>query len=144
MCLYCCCTVSDLILYIIAFFLPPVAVIFRSGLCSSDLLLNVLLTLLGVVPGMLHAFYYITVTSPLRRDEEYAFYYQRGWADSERQAGASHRRQHNQSATASRNEGYGSIQPPQIQAPTSMDNGNSSSNDKNGHSNAPPPYSEIP
>lgn len=82
----CCCTVSDIILYVIAFFIPPVAVLLRAGFCSSDFLLNVLLTLLGVVPGMLHAFYFIAVTSPLRRDAEYAYFYQQGWVDHERQA----------------------------------------------------------
>ncbi|SCU90018.1 LAME_0E06678g1_1 [Lachancea meyersii CBS 8951] len=84
MCCYCsCCTVSDLILYIVAFFIPPVGVLLRSGCCSSDLLLNILLTMLGVVPGMIHAFYYITVTSPLRRAES-RYYYQSGWEDARR------------------------------------------------------------
>ncbi|SCU82250.1 LADA_0C04016g1_1 [Lachancea dasiensis] len=84
MCCYCvCCTVSDLILYVVAFFLPPVGVLLRSGCCSSDLLLNILLTMLGVIPGMIHAFYYITVTSPLRR-EETRYYYQSGWEDGHR------------------------------------------------------------
>ncbi|QLQ80620.1 hypothetical protein HG537_0D06210 [Torulaspora globosa] len=81
----CCCTVSDIILYIIAFFVPPVAVMLRAGLCSSDFLLNLLLTLLGFLPGMVHAFYYIAITSPLRRDTEYAYFYQQGWIDHERQ-----------------------------------------------------------
>ncbi|CUS23308.1 LAQU0S09e01860g1_1 [Lachancea quebecensis] len=84
MCFYChCFTVSDLILYIVGFFIPPVAVLLRSGCCSSDLLLNILLTMLGVVPGMLHAFYYITMTSPLRREEN-RYYYQSGWEDGRR------------------------------------------------------------
>ncbi|SCV99860.1 LAFE_0B04104g1_1 [Lachancea fermentati] len=85
MCCCCiCCTVSDLILYIVAIIFPPVAVLFRSGLYSSDFLLNVLLTLLGFVPGLIHAFYYITITSPLRRDHETRFYYQAGWEDGRR------------------------------------------------------------
>lgn len=85
----CCiiCSVSDCILYVVAVIFPPVAVLLRSGFCSSDLLLNVLLTLLGFVPGLIHAFYYITVTSPLRRDSEYAYFYQQGWIDRERNAG---------------------------------------------------------
>ncbi|QEU59046.1 Sna4 [Kluyveromyces lactis] len=85
MCLCCiCCTVSDLILYIVAIIFPPIAVGLRSGLCSSDLLLNVLLTMFGFLPGMIHAFYYITVTSPLRTDTETRYYYEQGWNDGQR------------------------------------------------------------
>ncbi|CDO95600.1 unnamed protein product [Kluyveromyces dobzhanskii CBS 2104] len=83
MCLCCvCCTVSDLILYVVAIIFPPVAVGLRSGLCSSDLLLNVLLTTFGFLPGMIHAFYYITVTSPLR-DPESRYFYNQGWNDGQ-------------------------------------------------------------
>lgn len=86
MCCCVCCSVSDLILYIVAFFFPPIAVLLRAGLCNKDFLLNILLTLCGFVPGMIHAFYYITITSPLRRDVEYVYFYQSGWEDRERQA----------------------------------------------------------
>lgn len=143
MCLYCCCTVSDLVLYVIAVFLPPVAVLFRSGLCSSDLLLNILLTMLGVIPGMIHAFYYISVTSPMRRDEECAFYYQQGWTDSERQASRSNRRSHNPQLPSS--EGYGSIQAPPVHAQPQCQNlAAPVESGKTPLSNAPPPYTELP
>lgn len=85
MCFCCiCCTVSDFILYIVAIIFPPIAVALRSGICSSDFLLNVLLTIFGFLPGMIHAFYYITITSPLRRDPELRYYYEQGWADGQR------------------------------------------------------------
>lgn len=141
MCLYCCCTVSDLILYVIAFFFPPVAVLLRSGICSSDLLLNVLLTLLGFVPGMIHAFYYITITSPLRRDAEYVYFYQQGWADNERQAGASGSRGGPQQQPPI-NEGYGAIQTPLLQGQTNPHVPPTGS--KMEPTPAPPPYSELP
>lgn len=82
----CCCTVSDFFLYLLAVLLPPAAVIVRSGFASKDFLLSVLLTLFGYVFGVLHALYYVTITSP-RRNEEYRFYYQQGWEDRERNAG---------------------------------------------------------
>ena len=98
MCCCCmCCTVSDLILYIVAFFFPPIAVLLRAGCCSKDFLLNVLLTLCGFVPGMIHAFYYIAVTSPLRRDVEYVYFYQSGWQDAERQNGSNNRNNQDES-----------------------------------------------
>lgn len=85
MCVCCvCCTVSDFILYLVAIIFPPVAVVLRSGVCSSDFLLNILLTLFGFLPGMIHAFYYITITSPLRRDGEFHYYYEQGWSDGQR------------------------------------------------------------
>ncbi|CCH61742.1 hypothetical protein TBLA_0F02000 [Henningerozyma blattae CBS 6284] len=86
MCVYVCCTAGDFILYLVAFLFPPLAVIFRSGLCSQDLLLNILLTMFGIFPGTLHALYYITITSPLRRDNEFIVIYQQGWVDTERYA----------------------------------------------------------
>lgn len=65
-----CCTLSDFGLYIVALMLPPVAVLFRSGIFSIDLLLNILLTLLGIAPGIVHAFYYVYTTSAIRLKSE--------------------------------------------------------------------------
>ncbi len=44
---------------ILAIFLPPVAVALHSGL-SSAFWINLLLTLLGYIPGVIHAFYVLT------------------------------------------------------------------------------------
>ncbi|KAJ2333488.1 plasma membrane proteolipid Pmp3 [Coemansia sp. RSA 1836] len=53
-----CRNATDLMLLILAFFLPPLAVFFKRG-CTADLLINVCLTLLGYLPGMVHAWYLI-------------------------------------------------------------------------------------
>ncbi|KAL3230140.1 Protein SNA4 [Nakaseomyces bracarensis] len=81
-----CCTFTDILLIILAFFLPPVAVGLRSGLASSELWLNVILTIVGGVPGVIHAIYYILKTSSRSesRYDEFSEFYQRGWADRER------------------------------------------------------------
>lgn len=138
MCCYCvCCTVSDFILYIVAFFFPPAAVLLRSGPCSSDFLLNVLLTLLGFLPGMLHAFYYITITSPLR-NAEYVYYYQQGWVDSERNV-PSNRPQNSQTPQNRPQQGssagnvYPSVETPLLQGAAPHDN-------KQSLVESPPPY----
>lgn len=138
MCCYCvCCTVSDFILYIVAFFFPPAAVLLRSGPCSSDFLLNVLLTLLGLLPGMLHAFYYITITSPLR-NAEYVYYYQQGWVDSERNV-PSNRPQNSQTPQNRPQQGssarnvYPSVETPLLQGAAPHDN-------KQSLVESPPPY----
>lgn len=81
-----CCTFSDFLLIILAFFLPPVAVGLRSGLASAELWLNVILTVVGGVPGVIHAIYYIIKSSPSRdaQYDEFSRFYQRGWEDRER------------------------------------------------------------
>lgn len=53
-----CGNATDVMLLILAFFLPPLAVFFKRG-CSADLLINILLTILGYLPGMVHAWYLI-------------------------------------------------------------------------------------
>ncbi|CAK1361694.1 hypothetical protein CB0940_02963 [Cercospora beticola] len=54
------------ILAIIAIFLPPLPVIIRRG-CSGHVLLNILLCILGWIPGILHAWYIILETPSLRK-----------------------------------------------------------------------------
>ncbi|KAI0336793.1 UPF0057-domain-containing protein [Cubamyces sp. BRFM 1775] len=49
---------SDVLLIIVAIIFPPAAAAFITG-CSCDLLINILLTLLGYLPGHLHAFWLI-------------------------------------------------------------------------------------
>ncbi len=45
----------DLVTILLCIFLPPVAVALKHGI-GLQLLLNILLTLLGWIPGMIHAF----------------------------------------------------------------------------------------
>ncbi|SCV69373.1 BQ2448_2393 [Microbotryum intermedium] len=49
---------SDIVLCLVAILFPPAAAAFITG-CSCDLLINVLLTVLGYIPGHIHAFYLI-------------------------------------------------------------------------------------
>ena len=49
---------GDIIKIIIAIFLPPVAVLLEVGL-GLHFWLNIVLTLLGGVPGMIHAIYIV-------------------------------------------------------------------------------------
>jgi len=51
-------TGSDIIKIICAFILPPLGVFLERG-CGADLLINILLTILGWIPGILHALYII-------------------------------------------------------------------------------------
>ncbi|KAI0777273.1 hypothetical protein BD413DRAFT_467812 [Trametes elegans] len=49
---------SDVLLIVVAILFPPAAAAFITG-CSCDLLINILLTILGYIPGHLHAFWLI-------------------------------------------------------------------------------------
>lgn len=50
---------SDVVLYILALFLPPVSVFLKRGF-HGDFWINILLTIIGWIPGVLHAWYIIT------------------------------------------------------------------------------------
>uniref|UniRef100_A0A7E4W8A8 UPF0057-domain-containing protein n=1 Tax=Panagrellus redivivus TaxID=6233 RepID=A0A7E4W8A8_PANRE len=48
--------VPQSVLLVCSFILPPLAVLFRTG-CSVHFLLNLLLSCIGYVPGIIHAIY---------------------------------------------------------------------------------------
>lgn len=48
--------VPALLIVLITILLPPVGVFIVSG-CSADLFINICLTILGYIPGHIHAFY---------------------------------------------------------------------------------------
>ncbi|KAI3572437.1 plasma membrane proteolipid 3 [Fusarium oxysporum f. sp. albedinis] len=52
-------TLSDICKFIFAIFLPPIGVLLERGCWHADLLINILLTILGYLPGVLHAIYII-------------------------------------------------------------------------------------
>lgn len=51
-------TASDICKIILAIFLPPVGVFLERG-CGADFFINILLTILGYIPGIVHALYVI-------------------------------------------------------------------------------------
>lgn len=51
-------TASDICKIIIAILLPPLGVFLERG-CSGSFFINILFTLLGYLPGILHALYII-------------------------------------------------------------------------------------
>lgn len=50
---------SDIFLGVLAILFPPLAVWVKRGFCSADSLINILLCMLGYLPGLLHAWYII-------------------------------------------------------------------------------------
>jgi len=59
---------SDVILILVAILFPPAAAGIVTG-CSCDLLINILLTILGYVPGHIHAFWLIY--KKMQAEEQY-------------------------------------------------------------------------
>jgi len=51
-------TASDICKIFVAIFIPPLGVFLERG-CGADLLINILLTILGWIPGVIHALYII-------------------------------------------------------------------------------------
>ncbi|KAI0024232.1 plasma membrane proteolipid 3 [Xylariomycetidae sp. FL0641] len=51
-------TASDICKILLAIFLPPVGVFLERG-CGADFFINILLTILGYFPGIIHALYII-------------------------------------------------------------------------------------
>lgn len=51
----------SLILVLLAIFLPPVAVLLKAGI-GLQFLLSILLTLLGYIPGLIHALWIVLKT----------------------------------------------------------------------------------
>jgi uncharacterized membrane protein YqaE (UPF0057 family) len=51
-------TSSDICKIILAIVFPPLGVFLERG-CGVDLLINILLTILGYIPGIIHALYII-------------------------------------------------------------------------------------
>lgn len=47
---------SDICLYFLALFLPPLSVFLKTG-CNSDFIINIGLSILGWIPGVIHAWY---------------------------------------------------------------------------------------
>ncbi|TFK67571.1 UPF0057-domain-containing protein [Pluteus cervinus] len=66
---------SDVLLILVAILFPPAAALIVTG-CSCDLLINIILTCLGYIPGHIHAFWLIY--KKIKAEERYGrggFYY---------------------------------------------------------------------
>ncbi|KAI1377712.1 hypothetical protein F4677DRAFT_444300 [Hypoxylon crocopeplum] len=51
---------ADLFLGLLAILFPPLPVWVKCGLCSADSIINILLCVLGYIPGLLHSWYIIS------------------------------------------------------------------------------------
>lgn len=56
---------SDVFAYLVAIFIPPIAVFLKTG-CGADFLINICLTILGWIPGIIHAWWVISKHDPAK------------------------------------------------------------------------------
>ncbi|PHH77187.1 hypothetical protein CDD82_3634 [Ophiocordyceps australis] len=50
---------ADIFLGVIAILFPPLPVWVKRGICSADSIINILLCVLGILPGLIHSWYII-------------------------------------------------------------------------------------
>jgi uncharacterized membrane protein YqaE (UPF0057 family) len=129
---------GDIFLGLIAILFPPIAVWIKSGICSCDSLINILLCMLGYLPGLLHAWYIIAIHPEPNLDYE-------AIPDAESQRVTYY---YIHTAPAPRpNVTYGSVQgqaqgppaPPAKPQKQSQRNGNTGSSGGDGNSSRPVP-----
>lgn len=70
-----CVCLSDLLLIVLSVFFPPLPVWIRRGICSKDSAINILLCILGFIPGLIHAWYIIAKYPPYSHQSESKVYY---------------------------------------------------------------------
>ena len=67
------CAPADIFLALLAILFPPLPVWIKTGICSCPSLLNIVLLVLGYVPGLLHAWYIIAA---IPDPQSTAYYYE--------------------------------------------------------------------
>lgn len=90
----CCECFSDILLVVISVLFPPLPVWIRRGVCSTDSLINILLCILGYLPGLIHSWYIIAKYPPGSYGDQRIYYVYEN--DLERQ-GQPHRHDHGHS-----------------------------------------------
>ncbi|KFX95760.1 hypothetical protein O988_05645 [Pseudogymnoascus sp. VKM F-3808] len=142
---------SDIFLAFIAILFPPLPVWVKSGLCSADSLINILLCMLGFLPGLLHAWYIIAKNPEL---ESYDALPQDAEAGGSRvtyiyvQTDGSAPRQQQQQHQQRPAQGYGTVKPmdaPQLQQHQNGTWGQGSAPEEGGEGShpAPPTYAQA-
>lgn len=123
---------SKIFLGVLAILFPPIAVWIKCGICSADSLINILLCMLGYVPGLLHAWYIIAkFPDPsdyevIPQDAESAhvtYIYVRGPDGQERRQQRSAVAPKNTRVQSQAQGGYGSTAPPVAPQPHQESNG---------------------
>lgn len=88
---------SDIVLVILSVLFPPLPVWIRRGICTGDSLINILLCVLGYLPGLIHSWYIIAKYPPYSVQESRVYYVVQNPSDLEAGRGitSDHHHHHN-------------------------------------------------
>ncbi|KAI1292689.1 hypothetical protein F5Y03DRAFT_17607 [Xylaria venustula] len=146
----------DLFLGVIAILFPPLAVWVKCGLCSADSIINILLCVLGYIPGLLHAWYIIAKFPDSTHDyERVPQDYENGHGHGHGHGGRGrvtyvivptpqpHQQQHAKHSNQQTNYGTAAGSSSSHPAQQTEAGGSSSGGDNNNNDRAPPTYAEA-
>lgn len=141
-----CACISDCCLIIISVLFPPLPVWIRRGFCTCDSLINVLLCLLGYLPGLIHSWYIIAKYPPYsqyRNGNTKVYYVYRNdlEAQTPRSRNDCHHHHHHNETTRIIHET--ARQEPSPVAPPALTNYGAVQEGTSSTPNAPPAYAEL-
>ncbi|KAK6461136.1 hypothetical protein DFJ63DRAFT_217028 [Scheffersomyces coipomensis] len=134
-----CACLSDCILIILSILFPPLPVWIRRGICSTDSLINIILSILGYLPGLIHSWYIIAKYPPYQQGSKVYYIYRN---DLENQTPDVHHHHHVHVDVDPVRSQPGLIQTPNASY-GAITEGSSSSQPQPPTANAPPAYTEI-
>ncbi|KAI0404603.1 hypothetical protein F4802DRAFT_224277 [Xylaria palmicola] len=143
---------SDLFLGVLAILFPPLAVWVKCGICSADSIINILLCVLGWVPGLIHAWYIIAKFPDTNDYEHVPQDYERGQGRISYvfvQAPQAHPQpqSHPQPQNQPKQVDYGTTAAPNnggsSSAPHPPHQGSDAGSSNDNHDRAPPTYAEA-
>ncbi|KAI5960263.1 hypothetical protein CANMA_004043 [Candida margitis] len=146
-----CICLSDLLLIVLSVFFPPLPVWIRRGVCSKDSAINILLCILGFIPGLIHAWYIIAKYPPYSHHSESKVYYVyrndlENQTPRDHHEHAHHQHHHHHDGPHSQHHHQDSTREEPVAQPVfgygSVVEGNSNGSSKAGQ-HAPPAYSEV-
>lgn len=140
-----CACISDCCLIIISVLFPPLPVWIRRGFCTCDSLINVLLCLLGYLPGLIHSWYIIAKYPPYsqyRNGNTKVYYVYRNdlEAQTPRSRNDCHHHHHNETTRIIHETAR---QEPSAVAPPALTNYGVVQEGTSSTPNAPPAYAEL-
>lgn len=136
-------TCGDIFLGLLAILFPPIAVWIKSGLCSADSLINILLCMLGYVPGLLHA-WYIIARNPEQDYDYEAIPDSEGGGQRVTYYYIRHEPSRRDYGTQQQGQGHNRPAPPPPKSQNQPPSGNPNSAAQGSSSSAPPPPAEGP
>ncbi|KAG9253811.1 uncharacterized protein F5Z01DRAFT_656770 [Emericellopsis atlantica] len=129
---------TDIFLGVLAVLFPPLPVWVKRGICSADSVINVLLSILGYLPGLIHAIYIIAkYPDEDMADYDYESLPQRG------RGGQRHIIYVVDGSQRPQQSGYGTQGPPKAQPQPQHQGVEAGGSSSQGDHGVPPSYADV-